>query len=685
MSKTVKIALVAGLFIATIVWNYMYKNSYDRYFSNYNERITQLKSLKDRLLHLNYSISQSVLFQYYNNDTINEDFARLDALEEKLLQRLQNKSGYEQTVAMLQQLQTSIDQKEKDVALLMQKNAKVKNSLSYLSTRIYELSEYKREFSDEVMQLVGYFYNVSNTLDYDPVVAKSRLESLQAFTFQDSDKKRFVRLLRVHAKLLIQEFPRYIQITQKVTSGTQLDLVDEVIEVFNAQSLRHKRFYDYQVLFIVLASLIALGVIVYFIFVTEKEKATILRLQKDYEKSLTTDPLTGLPNRSSFVNDIAKKNTKMQLVLLDLIGFSTINNIFGTKVGDHVLQEVAASLQHFSSLFYDAKLFRVGADQFGIVFFNKDETYLHEIADKAIHRLEDVPVYFEDVKVPITVNVGIATKEPHLINAQQCIKNLHTTFGQKVKIYDSSMDRSKENRDNIDIALKIKDAAENDGIKAYFQPIVDTQSKQIRKYEALVRLEDGDSVISPFFFLDIAKKLKLYNSISHTVIAKSIAMIRQSGSEVAINLSIEDILESKYSRFLYNILQENRDIAHKITFEIVESEQIENYSQLLEFIDAIKPYGCKIAIDDFGSGYSNFEHLFHLDVDFLKIDGSLIKNLDTSRNSQMIVKTILTFAKDAGIQTVAEFVHSQKIDTIVSDLGVDFGQGFYYGKPEKFI
>ena len=118
-----------------------------------------------------------------------------------------------------------------------------------------------------------------------------------------------------------------------------------------------------------------------------------------------------------------------------------------------------------------------------------------------------------------------------------------------------------------------------------------------------------------------------------------------------------------------------------IVFEILESEGINNFSEIISFIKAVKEMGCKIAIDDFGSGYSNFERISQLEVDYVKIDGSLIKNIDTNQNNEILVQTIVDFSKKIGIKTIAEFVHSESVYKKVKELGIDYAQGYYIGEP----
>ncbi len=178
----------------------------------------------------------------------------------------------------------------------------------------------------------------------------------------------------------------------------------------------------------------------------------------------------------------------------------------------------------------------------------------------------------------------------------------------------------------------------------------------------------------------LTKQSKQYHSITKTVIDKAFKTFSSLECEFSINLTIDDILDMQIQQYLFTAL-DRYNIGSRVVFEIVESEGIENFNEINEFILSVKKYGCKIAIDDFGTGYSNFEYLIKLKADFIKIDGSMIQNLDTDENSRILVSTIVIFAKKLGMQTIAEFVKDETIQELVTELGVDYSQGYYLGEP----
>jgi EAL domain-containing protein (putative c-di-GMP-specific phosphodiesterase class I) len=181
--------------------------------------------------------------------------------------------------------------------------------------------------------------------------------------------------------------------------------------------------------------------------------------------------------------------------------------------------------------------------------------------------------------------------------------------------------------------------------------------------------------------LDVSKKLKLYPQLTRRVIKKAFERFANETTNFSINLSIEDIADPVMSDWILQQVQ-NCDFAPRVIFEIVESEGIQNYDVVNQFIKEVKQYGVKIAIDDFGAGYSNFIYIMRLDIDFIKIDGSIIRNIYQDRPSQVITETIVDFARKLGIQTVAEFVSDEAVYSYVKDLGLDSLQGYMFGEPK---
>jgi len=261
------------------------------------------------------------------------------------------------------------------------------------------------------------------------------------------------------------------------------------------------------------------------------------------------------------------------------------------------------------------------------------------------------------------------------------------------KIIDINLDmltiayREEEQTKFVDDVVLLKNVLDYGSIEPYIQPIFDTKdsSKQIKKFECLMRLvpnKDGQA-LSVFPYLETAKKIKLYEKMMEIMIDKSINMFCNQNTQFSINLSYEDISNNSFRDIIYDKIK-NCSTPQNIIFEILESDFIEDFSIVENFAKYVRNFGCKIAIDDFGSGYSNMENILKLKPDIIKIDGSLIKDIDVSNESKIIVKNIINMAKELNAKTVAEYIHSKEVYDITLELGVDFLQGFYLGEPKEF-
>ncbi|HHG75056.1 MAG TPA: EAL domain-containing protein [Persephonella sp.] len=241
-----------------------------------------------------------------------------------------------------------------------------------------------------------------------------------------------------------------------------------------------------------------------------------------------------------------------------------------------------------------------------------------------------------------------------------------------------------EAQHNLKILSLIKYALNNGGVLLYLQPIVDNNTGNIKRYEALLRIKDKNSnILSPFHFLEIAKKTKYYPQLTFSIIKQVFNVLDQLDTKISINLSAVDIEKEHIRNSILKLLEANEDKAKKLTFELLE-EDVKDFSVVTEFIKRIKSFGIQIAIDDFGSGYSNFERLLDYQPDILKIDGSLVKNIEKDRFSRNLIEVIVNFAKRQNLQTIAEFVENENIYRILKEMGVDFSQGYYFGKPEPY-
>ncbi len=239
-------------------------------------------------------------------------------------------------------------------------------------------------------------------------------------------------------------------------------------------------------------------------------------------------------------------------------------------------------------------------------------------------------------------------------------------------------------KDSHDWNNRISKAIEKDFVIPVFQPIVNI-NKEIVKYEVLMRIVEYNNgkevLLSPYLFLKEAIKTKQYDILMKIIINKSFEIMQNKNCDFSINLSFRDVYNKNLINFLKEKINENKSLANRLIIEILESDEIDDVNLMNEFILEFKSFGVKIAIDDFGTGYSNYSRIISLNPDFIKIDGSLIKYINKDKKSYTIVKSIINYAKEESIKTIAEFVHSKEIFDIVKELSVDEFQGFYFSEP----
>ena len=416
-----------------------------------------------------------------------------------------------------------------------------------------------------------------------------------------------------------------------------------------------------------------------------KDITRLIEQSKRIRRQLT-DQLTGLPNQNKLSEDFTKSREKT-IILLNIDLFREIIEFYGETIAHQVLKSVAVKLEKLTAkIFPDFHLYKLSGDEYAIyrgvlydhgLLQEKITAILDELHEHNLCKVDDIEIHY-------SISLGAYTgSEEHALNKSK-IALKYARENRLIHFIYSDTLRNQHNA-NLTAIRFLKHAIANNKIIPYYQPILNNRSGKIEKYESLVRIVDKNGeLVLPIEFLSSAKKSKLYPYITKSVIENVIKMSAKMDLEFSINLSVEDIINPKTKKMILDtIMVYTQTHQNKLIFEIIESENIENFKEMSDFFTEAKKMGCKIAIDDFGSGYSNFEYLTELHVDFIKIDGSLIKRIDKDPIQQTIVKTILAFAKEMNILTVAEYIHSKEVFDTVKALGVDYSQGFYIGEPEK--
>ena len=402
------------------------------------------------------------------------------------------------------------------------------------------------------------------------------------------------------------------------------------------------------------------------------------------------DELTKLPNKNRLIDDL-DENFGVLIFLLNIDSFKEINDYYGHDVGVSLLVKTSEHLKNCGNEFNNLSVYKLNADEFYLYIKVKDSSDVFDLINKIVAKTKQITIEFDYFSIDITINIGVTFHE----NFKK--KNIRDIFIESdlalTESKSSSVDYILYNKDaenqlayikNIEIVKELKKAINDNKIDIYFQPIIDLSNNQIYSYEVLVRMIDkSGEVKAPFYFLDIAKKYKIYHQVTKIVLTKAFEKFKDTDTKFSINLSFEDIYNEETQSLILELVK-NHKHKESIFFEILETENINDFNKVNYFIQDFKEFGCKIYLDDFGSGYSNFVRMYKLNIDVVKLDGSIVKDIASDENLKNIAKTIIAFTKSSGLKVVAEYVHNENVLEVVKELGVDYAQGYYLAEPKPY-
>ena len=387
-----------------------------------------------------------------------------------------------------------------------------------------------------------------------------------------------------------------------------------------------------------------------------------------------------------------EENNFSILVLLQIDEFEIFEKFYTNIIMGQIENTFAFNLLSYlpSEYAFDYKfenVYTLGNGRFGLLMkfdnLNNLDFNLQEYLNQFIDNVKNSNLKVDDLEFDLSITLSYGIGKYMLY--EDCVTGLENAIKEKNAISfsnDSSIVASKEAKYNLEMIKTVKIALDNYKIVSYFQPIINNKTKEIEKYESLVRLiDENENVISPFHFLEISKKGNYYNKITHRVLENSFKILESIKAELSVNISFSDLEKEQTRLEIFSLLKKHKQNAHRVVFELLEDENVKDFNVIKKFIKEIKNKGVQIAIDDFGAGYSNFERILEFEPDIIKIDGSLIKNIQTDVFSRDLVETIVAFAKKQNIKTVGEFVENEAIFNILNEIGVEYSQGYYFGKP----
>lgn len=403
-------------------------------------------------------------------------------------------------------------------------------------------------------------------------------------------------------------------------------------------------------------------------------------LQRSAEENLFRDNLTGFPNRRQLLKDLEGLQGGGSLLLGNLNSFGEVNSFYGQNVGDLLLRALALRLEE-ACRGWNSLLYKLRGDEFAVLFPGVlDEMAFESRAREVATLVSSRSFRFDVHSLDLTVTLGGARGFDDLLVKAGAALAAAKQDRRPWQLTAPKVLPHERHAENLAKVQMLRSALQENRIEVHYQPLFDNSSGVIAKYEALMRLRLPDgTVLGPGHFLEAAYRSRLYPALSRHLMGLVFKDLERLPAGVSINIAIEDLTSPPTRDLIRRELA--RHEAGRVTFEILETAAVGDYSLLHEFIREVKALGAHIAIDDFGTGYSNFNHILSLNVDVIKIDGSLIKTLDADPHSCILVENIVDFCRKLGIATVAEFVHSGPIYEVVRTLGIRYSQGYFLGPP----
>lgn len=427
--------------------------------------------------------------------------------------------------------------------------------------------------------------------------------------------------------------------------------------------------------------------------------------QKAIEKQLTYqaehDALTGLYNRRYFQRELERVIARVTrsaatcaILYLDLDQFKYINDTMGHAAGDRLLIDITTQLS--SHVREGELLARFGGDEFTLLLYNIEEENLYSVAENFRHLFDTYKFVDGDKSFGVSCSIGAAIIDNHTHTAEEAMShadlacNIAKSQGRNcVHVYSPDEESVDGMAEDMGWATRVRDMLDHDRLMLVYQPIVSTGNNEIHSYEILMRmpLDDGQ-IILPGGFMPAAERFGLIHNIDRWMVHHAIVRMAELNSQeidarFAINLSGHAFDDSSLVPLIRDLISTTGVKAEHITFEISETAVINKLSRAQLFIQAIHETGCNFSLDDFGSGFCSFIHLKQIAANSLKIDSSLIRNINRSPEDLALVKSINEIAHVMNKKTIAECVEDAETCDLLTRMGIDYVQGHYLGKPQE--
>ncbi len=436
------------------------------------------------------------------------------------------------------------------------------------------------------------------------------------------------------------------------------------------------------------------GAVVTFKDITERKRA-----EQQLQYLADHDVLTGLYNRRRFGEELSQQiavcerlDVTSALLVLDIDNFKFINDALGHQAGDELIRSLASQLK--GRVRRTDVVSRLGGDEFALLLTGTGAEAALELAEELLAMVRSHRVLARDKPVQVTTSIGIAMLDAQNLSAEQLLLEADVAMYEakgsgrdRVTLFTRDAPAPNAQRAGFVWTDRIKTALRDDKFAVYAQPIASLNGPMPDRYELLVRmLEEDGSVVAPGAFLPVAERFGLISEIDIWMIQQAIGVIEKeqvAGRKVVleVNLSGHSICDPELPDLIEAELTKAPIDPSQLVFEITETAAIANMDEARALATRIRRWGCRFALDDFGAGFGSFYYLKYLPVDYLKIDGEFIRNLDSSEIDQRMVSAMVEIARALGLRTIAEFVESAPVLERLREFGVDFAQGYHVGRP----
>jgi diguanylate cyclase (GGDEF)-like protein len=472
-------------------------------------------------------------------------------------------------------------------------------------------------------------------------------------------------------KLLVQPIKEFIGLIQEIINNNDMakrvSLKTKILEVKNIENYFNKMLDSIQDYY---------------------EKLQELS-DKDY--------LTGLYNRRKFeeflgyeIKRSVRHNDCFSILMIDLDNFKYINDTYGHAAGDLVLKEVT---QVFGSNLRNADILaRLGGDEFAVILPQTTYENGYAVVEKLRSRLEATPISLMFDQITLTASFGIAEYPEQGETIESLLTGSDLAMYKAKRAGKNTIARADQSDQEMAAEIQkkgefLRRAIDEDRVEPFVQPIYDVRTGALFGYEVLARIRDGKRYMAAGQFIEVAESLGFASKIDQIILTKGLEKREEKGlwdTQFFFNLSTNSLFGGEYVDLIQSHYKRNptASINSGVTIEILEREAIHNVNGLMEIIEAMKKIGIAFALDDFGSGFSSFVYLKYFDTDFVKIDGEFVKNIAVNEKDKIFVKHIHQIAKEFGKQTIAEYVEDEETLNILREIGVDYAQGYHYGRPE---